>query len=43
MTFGDSFIRHVVTMLSTARADCAFTNIELVETHVLYVADSFYR
>ena len=43
MTFGNSFIRHVVTMLSTARADCAFTNIKLEETHVLYVADSFYR
>ena len=45
MTFGNSFIRRAIRMLMFTKGKnaCVFSDFKLLETHVLYVADNFYR
>ena len=43
MTFGNSFIQRAIQMFTKAKDNCIFSDFKLLETHVLYVADNFYR
>ena len=45
ITFGNSFIRRAIRWITFTKGKdaCIFSDFKLLETHVLYVADNFYR